>query len=100
MTKEYADILVYEIASLRGYVFNDEHYFEYLGTWNSPDDDGELSYIYYYHEPIACDKDGNPYPTGYPCYWICNKYHTGRIYKWPQPHELHESSADDVVENS
>ena len=57
MTKEYADILVHEIASLRGYVFDAEHYFEYLGTWNSPDDDGELSYIYYYHEPIACDKD-------------------------------------------
>ena len=48
MTKEYADILVHEIASLRGYVFDDEHYFEYLGTWNSPEDDGELSYIYYY----------------------------------------------------
>lgn len=82
MTKEYADYIVKEIASRRGYKFDERHYFEYLGTWNSPDDDGLLSYVYIYREPIQCDKDGNPYPVGQPCYWICNKYKIGRLHNW------------------
>lgn len=82
MTKEYADILVKEVASRRGYVFDDKHYFEYIGTWNSPREDGLLSYIYFYHEPLELAHNGSPLPTGVPCYWICNDVSVRRLQEW------------------